>query len=97
MKKIVTKRFKFILFGIGLVLCIPLIAMQFTSEVDWNPFDFLVAFVLLFSLGTTIEIILQKVKGVNSKLAWIAIVFFIFFLIWVELAVGLFGTPWAGD
>ena len=97
MKKLFTKRFKFILIGIVLVLCIPLIAMQFTSEVNWSSFDFIIAFILLFSLGTTIEMILQKTRQINSKIAWIAIALFIFFLIWAELAVGLFGTPFAGS
>ena len=97
MKKLVTNRFKFILAGIGIVLCIPLIAMQFTSEVNWSPFDFIVAFVLLFSLGTAVEIILQRIKEINSKIAWITLALFIFFLIWAELAVGLFGTPFAGS
>ncbi len=92
-----TQRFKFILIGIGTVLCIPLIAMQFTNEVNWSPFDFMVALVLLLSLGITIELILQKIKGVNSKLVWIVIALFCFFLIWAELDVGLFGTPFAGS
>ena len=90
-------RFKLILMGIGIVLCIPLVAMLFTSEVDWNTMDFLVAFVLLLGLGITIEFVLQRAKGLNNKRAWIIIALAIFLLIWAELAVGIFGTPFAGN
>ena len=38
--------------GTGLLLLVPLIAMQFTSEVDWGPGDFVVAACLLFIAGT---------------------------------------------
>jgi hypothetical protein len=34
--------------GIAIILMIPLIAMQFTDEVNWSPFDFAAAAALLF-------------------------------------------------
>ena len=71
--------------------------MQFTNDVNWSAFDFVIAFVLLLGLGTTIEFILQKTKEANSKLAWIVIALLLFFLLWAELAVGVFGTPLAGS
>lgn len=97
MKTLASSRFKFILFGIALMLCIPLIAMQFTSEVNWNAMDFLVAFILLFSLGLSIEFILQKKREVQNKRVWILIAVIVFLLIWGELAVGIFGTPFSGS
>ena len=97
MNTLVTSRFIYILMGIALILCIPLIAMQFSNEVNWSPFDFLVGFVLLFGLGIAIEVILQKTREYKNKLAWIVIALFVFLLIWAELAVGVFGTPFAGN
>lgn len=85
------------LFGIVVILCIPLIAMQFTNEVQWKSLDFLIALVLLLGLAITIEFVLQKTKGLKTKRAWVALAVFIFLLIWAELAVGLFGSPLAGS
>jgi len=47
--------------------------------------------------GILIGVILQKVKNSKSKLILIITIVMIFFLMWAELAVGLFGTPFAGD
>ena len=96
MIQINTKRFKYFLLAIGILLSIPLIAMQFTSEVNWGPGDFLVALVLLVTLGISVEIVLQKVKGINARRVWIILAVFVFLLVWAELAVGVFGTPFAG-
>jgi dipeptide/tripeptide permease len=88
---------------IGLLLLIPLIAMQLTNEVNWSFFDFIIMGALLTIIGLLIGIILQKVKNSknskNSKnrLILIVTIIMMFFLIWAELAVGLFGTIFAGD
>jgi hypothetical protein len=37
------------------VLLVPLVAMQFTSEVDWSPFDFAFAAILLAGSGVLVE------------------------------------------
>jgi protein-S-isoprenylcysteine O-methyltransferase Ste14 len=43
-----------------LLLLIPFLAMQFTSEVNWTLSDFLVAGVLLFGTGLLIELAFRK-------------------------------------
>ncbi|MDI9310546.1 MAG: hypothetical protein QM535_10040 [Limnohabitans sp.] len=91
------KRLFGILIGVTLLLFIPLLAMVFTNEVQWTMIDFIVAGVLLLSAGLTVEFILRKVKTTKLKLTLIIVLFFIFFLIWAELAVGIFGTPFAGN
>lgn len=91
------KRFTGIMFTAGLLLLVPLVAMQFTSEVKWSPFDFLVAGFLLFGTGLVVELILRKVKTTPYRIALCAGALFILFLIWAELAVGIFGTPFAGN
>ena len=42
------------------VLCLPLVAMQVTNEVDWSAGDFLLAAGLLFALGAAIDMICRK-------------------------------------
>ena len=79
------------------ILLLPLIAMMFTSEVDWGPFDFIVMGILLFATGLFIELVLRKIKNNEKRLIFCGIVLLAFFLIWAELAVGIFGTPFAGS
>ena len=43
------------------LLTIPFLAMQFTSEVNWQFLDFLVAAILLCGTGLMFEFILRKV------------------------------------
>ena len=82
---------------VGLLLLIPLIAMQLTDEVNWSFFDFIIMGALLTITGLLIGIILQKVQNSKNRLILIITIVMMFFLIWAELAVGLFGTPFAGD
>ena len=82
---------------VGLLLLIPLIAMQLTDEVNWSFFDFIIMGTLLTITGLLIGIILKKVKSYKYKKVLIVTILLIFLLIWAELAVGLFGTPFAGN
>ena len=81
----------------ALLLLIPLIAMQFTDEVNWTLFDFVVAGVLLIGTGLICELILRKVKKFEYRIAICAVILAALLLIWIELAVGIFGTPFAGN
>ena len=81
----------------GLLLLIPLTAMQLTNEVNWSFFDFIIMGALLTITGLLIGIIFQKVKNSKNRQILIITIVMMFFLIWAELAVGLFGTPFAGD
>ena len=81
----------------GLLLMIPLIAMQLTDEVKWSLFDFIIMGAMLSITGLVGEVILKKVKKYKHRLILYIAIVMIFFLIWAELAVGIFGTPFAGD
>ena len=89
------------LFGILItttsLLLIPLIAMVFTNEVKWTAFDFIIGAILLWGLSFSIELTLRIVKTKKHKLMALLIIIFFFLLIWIELAVGIFGTPFAGN
>ena len=91
------KRLAIILLTVTILLLIPLIAMQFTNEVNWNIFDFVVAGVLLLTTGFAIELVLRKVKKVNKRIAVSIVIILMFILLWAELAVGIFGTPISGS
>jgi hypothetical protein len=90
------KRLIGILFTVVLILLIPLIAMQFTAEVDWSVMDFVVMGFLLLGTGLLCELVLRKVKSFERRLLIIGIILLICFLIWVQLAVGLLGKLLTG-
>ena len=83
--------------AVGILLLIPLIAMQFTNEVDWDIFDFIIMGVLLSGTGLLCELVMRKVNGTLNRILICGAVLLVFFLIWAELAVGVFGTPFAGS
>jgi hypothetical protein len=92
-----TKRLEAILLTVVLLLLVPFIAMQFTDEVNWSLFDFLVAGFLLLTTGLLCELVLRKVKRIQHRIIFCFAILVILFLIWVELAVGIFGTPLSGN
>lgn len=87
-----------ILWGtLALLLLTPALAMQFTAEVDWSASDFAIMGVLLATLGLGIEIAMRLLRSWPARLAASTAVLLVFLAIWVELAVGIFGTPFAGS
>lgn len=94
----VLSRRRRIVFAIVLaILLIPLIAMQFTSDVSWGLFDFMVAGMLLVCAGLTIEYASRKMGKSKFKVFTIAAIILVFIAIWVEMAVGIFNSPLAGN
>lgn len=91
------KRPALILGIVALILLIPFTAMQFTQEVNWSLFDFLVAAGLLLIAGFAIDFAIGKTKAPNSRILLVTAIVVVFFLVWAELAVGVFGTPFAGN
>ena len=80
-----------------LVLLVPLIAMQFSDEWDWKVTDFIIIGILLAGVGFAYQLIVNGVKN-NSKQAVAGIVLAaLMILLWVEMAVGIFGSPIAGS
>lgn len=71
--------------------------MQFTDEVNWTTTDFIIAGGLLFGAGLISEIVLRNIKKRNYKVGLLSAILIIVFLIWVELAVGIFGTLFSGN
>lgn len=74
------------------LLLVPFIAMQFTSEVAWSPFDFLVMGALIFGTGLLINMVPRKAGNyrVAARVAAIVGIIFLFLWVWAELAVGGF-------
>ena len=90
------ERFKIPLYCLSLLL-IPMATMLISDEINWSIFDFLVMGVLLFSFGVSINIVLKKTKSSKIRITFFTILILIFSLIWIELAVGIFESPFAGS
>ena len=91
------KRLIGIVITVVFLLLIPFIAMQFTDEVKWALSDFVVMGVLLPGTGLMCELVMRKVKKIEHRIALCVALLAALFLIWAELAVGIFGTPFAGS
>ena len=72
----------------GLLLLIPLIAMQFTAEVNWSPIDFVVMGVLLFATGSIFVLLSRRYP--RQKVIAGCFLALLFVYVWAELAVGIF-------
>lgn len=79
------------------LLLIPLLAMQFTNEVNWKLMDFVVAGVLLLGTGLLAELVIRKVKNIRYRVVIVLGLLMALLLIWADLAVGIFGTPLSGS
>jgi len=91
------KRFIIIIATVVFLLFLPFVAMQFTTQVRWTLFDFVIMAVLLLGTGLLCEWILRKVNKTPQRILLCVTVIAVFLLIWAELAVGVFGTYFAGQ
>lgn len=81
------------LFWIGIttliLLLIPAIAMQYTNEVNWKFFDFVMAFVLLYTAGFLCDLVLRKIPKLQHRIILLALILLGLLIVWAELAVGI--------
>jgi len=83
------KVFYRIALGTGLILLIPLLMTNISSEWDWNLFDFAVIGTLLFGMGSLFVLAARKISKKYRVLLGFAFVVAMLY-IWAELAVGIF-------
>ncbi len=87
-----------VIYGIpSMLLVLPLVAMQFTNEVSWTFSDFIIGGILLFGTAGIIDLVLRKVRSKRNRILLCVGILALLFLVWAELAVGVFGTPFAGS
>lgn len=83
--------FAWVALATGIILLIPLIAMQFTTEVDWSAADFAVMGLLVFCTGSVFVLLSRKFAR-KYRFAIGAIVAVVLGYVWIELAVGVFAN-----
>ena len=78
--------------GAAALLLTPLVAMQFTSEVDWSLADFVVMGAMMLAVGIPIELAVRASDSLAYRLGAALALITGFLLIWVDLAVGVIGN-----
>lgn len=76
----------------ALLLLLPLIAMQFTDEVAWTAFDFIVMGLLFGTAGLGFELAVRMSSSWAYRAGAGAAIVAAFLLVWVNLAVGMIGS-----
>lgn len=79
------------------LLSIPLVGNLFSKEVNWSGSDFLIAGILLFTIAFLINLVRNRIKKQGQKVLIVIFILLALALIWLELAVGIFGSPFAGS
>ncbi len=88
---------KWSVFSPLLLLLFPLVGTLVSNEVNWSFFDFIVMGILILSMSFGIKQVVMITKNTNYRVLIIGMILLVFILIWVELAVGIFDTPFAGS
>lgn len=79
------------------LLSIPLAGNLFSKEVNWSASDFLIAGALIFTAAFLINLVRNKIKKQSHKVLICIFILLALASIWAELAVGIFGSPFAGS
>jgi hypothetical protein len=81
----------------ALLLLVPFLAQQFNDQVEWAAGDFVAAGLVLFMTGVALEFTLHKTHTTRQRVVACVVAAAVLTAIWVELAVGIFATPFAGN
>ena len=73
-----------------IILIIPLVGTILFDQIYWGILDFLVMGIILLIVGIALNVVSQKIKNSRKKFFYNLVIMLIFFLIWAELAVGIF-------
>jgi len=88
---------KMYLITFSFVLSIILLFNIISDEFDWNLFDFIILFIMMIFAGASFEFVSRIIKNEKNQKILFVIIIFSFLLIWAELGVGIFNSPFAGD
>lgn len=72
------------------LLLLPLVAMQFTTEVNWDAADFLIFGLMLVAACGAWELALRLTRHARRRAVVALAIVAAFLFVWAELAVGVF-------
>lgn len=82
--------FAWIALATAIILAVPLIAMQFTDELNWTLSDFIIIGMLLLSTGSLFTLTARKIHPTSLRILTGALFGLALLYIWAELSVGIF-------
>lgn len=91
------KQFLLVLLVVVVLLSIPFAASIIGDNFNWSWFDFTVMGLLLMAVGIFTVLIYNHIKNKKKRWLYIGLLAMVLFIIWAELAVGVFDTVIAGD
>ena len=74
------------------LILLPLVAMQFTQEVNWGAADFALAIAMVLVVGITFELAVRVSRSGAYRAAVALALAAAFLLVWINLAVGIIGN-----
>lgn len=81
----------------ALLLAAAFFANLLMKDLNWSIFDFIVATVILFATAFLVNLVVLSNKTFITKVLISFVILLIVCLVWIELAVGIFGSPFAGN
>lgn len=79
------------------LLLLPMLGMFISNEINWSVFDFIIMGILILSMSFGIKQVLRTTRNIKNRSLIIGIILIIFIIVWIELAVGIFESPFAGS
>jgi hypothetical protein len=93
-ERVVGQGFPWRIIGWGLaalLLLLPLVAMQFTAEVNWGPEDFIFAAIIFGAVGGAFELAVRASRSLAYRGAVACALAAAFVIVWANAAVGMIG------
>ncbi len=84
-------------FSYLLLLLLPMLGMFISNEINWSVFDFIIMGILILSMSFGIKQVLRTTRNIKNRSLIIGLILIIFIIVWIELAVGIFESPFAGS
>ena len=81
----------------GTLLSIILLFNFISDEFNWNVFDFIIFIIMMIFAVASFELVSRITIKEKSQKILFALIIIVFLLIWAELGVGIFNSPFAGD
>lgn len=85
-----SRRLLFVVLATALILLVPYVAMQFSSEMNWTGSDFAFAGILTAITGLLYVLLTRKPSTTRQRVVVGGALLLAFLIIWVEGAVGIF-------
>ena len=79
------------------ILLLQAVAMQFNAEIVWTASDFILAAAMIVGAGLVFVVASRLLRSTRQRVIFGIVLAVAFLLVWVEMAVGLIGSPISGS